>query len=341
MVRLVDACVRFERWLTPYVDDELDAVHCIEVEQHLAGCEQCRERVALGRAMRGSLRLGGRMQAPAGLRERLAAALDEERAEQAAAARPAHEAVPASLAGRKHQGAQLVQLKYIFPLAAAAMFVLILGGLWHRGDSPQADRPVAGTAATAASVQTEPSEPGPKAAPAFPISFPGDSESAELSWPFGPGGELTAASALAPLDGLIEDLVAHHVAQQPPETTDPRTLERYGRDVGVRVARPQFELYGGRYLGARMRPVIGNRAAVLQYMMRNSHRVTVYVFDPQRVPMQARLLEPRDIGTQHVFVGRLRGYSVAASSGNGVGYALASDLGDEESSELVLAAARR
>ena len=163
----------------------------------------------------------------------------------------------------------------------------------------------------------------------------------QSSWPFGPSGEVEQASFLAPLDGLIEDLVAHHVAPQPPETTDPRSLERYGRDVGVRVARPRFELYGGRYLGARMRPVIGNRAAVLQYMMGNSHRVTVYVFDPQRVPMQAKLLAPKNVGSQHVFVGRLRGYSVAASSGNGVGYALASDLGDDESSELVLAAARR
>jgi anti-sigma factor RsiW len=359
MVRLVDACLRFDRWLTPYVDDELDAVHCLEVEQHLAGCEHCRERVALACAMRGSLRMTAHRRAPAGLRERLHAALAEERdevegvpaAEAAqrrheapAEARPvlAAEASPAH-ASRKPQGAQLVKLRYVFPLAAAAMFVLILGGVWHRGQGSVSQRSGAGANGASVEARSEPAGPSARTASAFPISLPGDSESqsSEQSWPFGPDGEITAASALAPLDGLIEDLVAHHVAPLPPEITDPRSLERLGRDVGVRVARPQFEPFGGRYIGARMRPVIGNHAAVLQYMMRNTHRVTVYVFDPQRVPMRAGLLEARNVGSQHVFVGRLRGYSVAASSGNGVGYALASDLSDEESSKLVLAAAMR
>jgi anti-sigma factor RsiW len=381
MVRLVDACLRFDRWLTPYLDGELDAVHCLEVEQHLDGCEQCRERVSFGRAMRGSLRVVGRSRAPAGLRERLGAALDAERAESEgvapvaaqadrpskrgsaerssssrAAARAASAAAveprpePRSdeqvveLAAHKAQaqGAQLVKLRYIFPLAAAAMFMLILGGVWHRGELGPGQRPTAGAAATTGQGQSEAARSEPKLAPAFPISFPGQSESsADDGSSLNPTSEIAQASALAPLDGLIEDLVAHHASPQPPETTDPRGLERFDRDVGVRVARPQFESFGARYLGARMRPVIGNQAAVLQYVLRNSHRVTVYVFDPQRVPMQARLLQPRDVGTHHLFVGRLRGYSVAASAGNGVGYALASDLTDEESSKLVLAATRR
>ena len=383
MVRLVDACLRFDRWLTPYVDGELDAVHCLEVEQHLEGCEPCRERVSFGRAMRGSLRMVGHSRAPAGLRERLGAALDAERAESdgvplvaAHAARSAdrpssrgaahrsrgaaeRESSPAGvappveprsdeqvveLAARKpqSQGAQLVKLRYIFPLAAAAMFVLILGGVWHRGELGAGQHPTAGAAATEGHARGEAAGTEPKLAPAFPISFPGESESSsDDGSSLNPTSEIAQASALAPLDGLIEDLVAHHASPQPPETTDPRGLERFDRDVGVRVARPQFESFGARYLGARMRPVIGNQAAVLQYVLRNSHRVTVYVFDPQRVPMQARLLQARDVGTHHLFVGRLRGYSVAASAGNGVGYALASDLTDEESSKLVLAAARR
>jgi hypothetical protein len=41
-----------------------------------------------------------------------------------------------------------------------------------------------------------------------------------------------------------------------------------------------------------------------------------------------------------VYVGKLRGYSVAATERSGVGYALASDVGDDENTQLVLAAAQ-
>ena len=37
-------CMRLERWITAYCDDELDAVHILEVEAHLDVCEVCRER---------------------------------------------------------------------------------------------------------------------------------------------------------------------------------------------------------------------------------------------------------------------------------------------------------
>jgi len=41
-----------------------------------------------------------------------------------------------------------------------------------------------------------------------------------------------------------------------------------------------------------------------------------------------------------VYMGRVRGYSVAASERNGIGYAMASDLDDDENARLVLMAAR-
>ena len=90
-----------------------------------------------------------------------------------------------------------------------------------------------------------------------------------------------------------------------------------------------------------MRPVMeGHRAAVLQYIVGTNHRLTVYVFNAEGLPMRGRLLQQRDVGKRQVFVGRLRGYSVAAAESGGVGYALASDLDDEKSTELMLAAGK-
>jgi hypothetical protein len=48
----------------------------------------------------------------------------------------------------------------------------------------------------------------------------------------------------------------------------------------------------------------------------------------------------RDRDLHPVYVGRLRGYSIAAAEERGVGYALASDLNDDESAQLMLAAVR-
>ena len=73
-----DDCSCFERWLTPFEDGELDAVHTIEVEEHLERCECCRERVSFVRAMRGSLREEARSQAPSSLRDRLQATIAEQ-----------------------------------------------------------------------------------------------------------------------------------------------------------------------------------------------------------------------------------------------------------------------
>ena len=66
------ACRHFERWLTAYIDEELDAVHCLEVEDHLDDCADCREVIVHLRATRASLRGVMWVKAPSGLRERIA-----------------------------------------------------------------------------------------------------------------------------------------------------------------------------------------------------------------------------------------------------------------------------
>ena len=80
------------------------------------------------------------------------------------------------------------------------------------------------------------------------------------------------------------------------------------------------------------------RAALLQYTVEGNHRMTVYVFDPRALAMQATRLQPRVVRERPVYVGKLRGYSVAAAEKGGVGYALATDFDDDRSAQLVLAA---
>jgi anti-sigma factor RsiW len=318
-------CRRFERWLTAYVDSELDAVHALEVEDHLASCQGCQELVAFNEATRNSLRTECKMLASAGLRERIAASLrtvhastiaDEESqpgdsldasalplAEPVAEApSPRHAAaaplaVPTEAAVRTApaEASPLGRMRYMLPVAAAATFALLIG--------------------------------------AMRLQQPSHSDAIASGSPSG------VQYAGTSLDGLIEDLVLKHAHPPPPETTDPNGLERFDPYIGVRVRQPRFDKVEATYVGARM---MDERAAMLQYVLRNRHRVTMYVFDPRKVSSSSSTgrLERRQFGSQSVLMGRVRGYSVAASENGGVGYALASDLPDDESAKLLVMAAK-
>ncbi|HVY48782.1 MAG TPA: zf-HC2 domain-containing protein [Minicystis sp.] len=142
----------------------------------------------------------------------------------------------------------------------------------------------------------------------------------------------------AGFDTLIDDLVALHAHPLPPETTNPDELQQWDPLVGVPIRRPAFQPFGGHFRGARVLAHADRRAALLQYTVLGGHRVTVYVFDPRAVPVQATRLEPRLVRERPVYVGHVRGYSVAAAEQRGIGYALATDLDDEKSTDMVLAA---
>ncbi|HEV8244942.1 MAG TPA: hypothetical protein VGP93_04210, partial [Polyangiaceae bacterium] len=64
------------------------------------------------------------------------------------------------------------------------------------------------------------------------------------------------------------------------------------------------------------------------------HKATLYVYDPKRVPIEQRL-QQQMVRNKPVFVGSERGFSIAARANRGVGYALASDLDEPESAELI------
>jgi hypothetical protein len=154
--------------------------------------------------------------------------------------------------------------------------------------------------------------------------------------------EKTAESTALGVEAMLDDLIALHKHPLPPETTNPEELQRFEPLVGVPVRRPAFQPpFSARFTGARIHALRERRAALLQYTVSGDHRVTVYVFDPRVVPMmRSSVLQPRVVREKPVFVGKRGGYSIAAAERSGVGYALATDLNDAESADLVLAAAQ-
>ncbi|MFO0762802.1 MAG: zf-HC2 domain-containing protein [Byssovorax sp.] len=147
------------------------------------------------------------------------------------------------------------------------------------------------------------------------------------------------------IDGMIDELVSMHANPYPPETTSLDDLPRFDPLVEVKVPQPTFKLFNASFAGARLHslPPATRRAAMLQmlYTMRGGHRLTMYVFNPAVVSVRTTRLEPRmEPEKRVVYVGHVRGYSVAAGEERGVGYAIASDLSDDENAEVALAAVR-
>jgi anti-sigma factor RsiW len=148
------------------------------------------------------------------------------------------------------------------------------------------------------------------------------------------------ASASVGLDAVIDQFVDWHARPLPPEITNINDLPGFEPYVGVPVRPRALGTFGAKLLGGRILPVKEqNCAAMLQYTLDGSHRVSIYVFDPRIVGTRPSKLHPRVIGSVPVYVGQIRGWSIAAAERSGVGYAIASDLGDDASAELALAAA--
>jgi anti-sigma factor RsiW len=148
------------------------------------------------------------------------------------------------------------------------------------------------------------------------------------------------ARASVGLDAMLDQFVDWHARPLPPETTKASDLTGFEPYVGVPVRAPALSPFGARLLGGRILPVNDERvAAMLQYTLAGGHRISIYVYDPHYVRTSPSRLRQTVIGSEPVYIGHVRGWSVAAAEQRGVGYAVASDLNDEESAELALAAA--
>jgi len=142
-------------------------------------------------------------------------------------------------------------------------------------------------------------------------------------------------------DDFLSDLVAEHSRPPPPESTDPQKVDALGQYVGVPVHVAMFRRPNARFVGGRLLPVHQERAAMLQYEIQQGgqmRRVSVFVFDPRRIHVGGDDLTPTPVGSAEVRVGRANGYSVAVTQHAGVGYALATDMDEQRTAELALAA---
>ena len=302
-----DACKAMGLLLGAHLDGQLDAVKTLEVEGHIASCEICRERLALDRALRGSLKKAVKTTAPIDVRARMLAAMAGEmarvtaREDGASEAREASEsaldasASRASMPGRRPSMfvPRLRHWRTMLPLASAAALVMAWGAA---GKQPVVH------------------------------GMPDTMVPAGIS------------------DDLLRGFVAQHKHPLPPEQQDPKQVRQFERYVGVPVHVPQFQQKGGqnaRFVGARLLPVNGGEsAAMLQYEVQGQNgggvqRVTVFVYDPQKIQIGSAHLSPRAVGTSEVRMGRTDGYSVAVTQHAGVGYMMASDMDPESSASLV------
>jgi len=295
------------RLIEAYLDGELDPSSLVEVEAHLKGaangdgaCVLCRERLALGRATRQSLKrvvrtatteMGGRE----ALRTRALTAMMAEQGRQAAVTNAERVAYAGSQDGRFHW-------RTLVPIASAAALALFWGAA-SRG--PLADsRGLFG-------------------------GSPGDSRGASMR--AGIGG-----------DDLLADLLHEHSNPMPPQWTDPSDVRALDQYIGVPVRPSRFERNGALLVGARVLPVHQQRAAMLQYVIghgASQRRLSVFVYDPSKIQISGPGLAPRAGGTAQVRVGQASGYSVAVTQNAGVGYAVASDLGTDQSAEVAALAA--
>ena len=139
-----------------------------------------------------------------------------------------------------------------------------------------------------------------------------------------------------PVDELIDEFVSLHARPPAPQITEPGMIGRLEPELGIPLRLPMMGRVDTRWEGGSLVPVQASssqRAASLRYRI-GDHRVTIYVYDSGRYPLRARL-EPRVIQDLPVYVGTLRGYSIAAAERSGVGYAIASDFDCNRSAQLV------
>jgi len=154
----------------------------------------------------------------------------------------------------------------------------------------------------------------------------------------------------AAFESLIDRLVAYHANPLPPEVVDiDDAFRRFEPYVGVHMqGSPLRRPAGAKFSGARIYDLDVPRTAAIRYTAElrytlHGHRITLYVFDPHAVPIRVTRLKPRivpntvkrEVQPGPVYVGRVRGFSVVAAERSGVGYAMASDLDDDQSTQLV------
>ena len=293
-------CREVSRAVDPYVDGELEPSHVLEVERHLQACDTCSARASLRRSMKRSVRLAAQAdRAPTSLRARIARSSRALAATEAARARP-------------------TGLRAALPWAAAAAVAIGVGG---------------GIRAMGAMGQ-------------------GNGSSGSSGSIAGSNVEANVMSANASHAMLLDEFASYHARPLPPEELDPvRVNTVFSPIVGVPVhpssVTAGFEgfqaisssgMSGYTFAGARLMRVHNEAAATLSYTFGGS-RVTVFVFDPQRIQIKSACCLTPHLVNAHgqerlILMGRAKGYPLAAFERDGVGYAVSGDITESQVTEI-------
>jgi len=137
---------------------------------------------------------------------------------------------------------------------------------------------------------------------------------------------------------VAADIVAKHAKMTPLEVSGGNDQVRkwYADKVDFPVRVPQLCRQQQCSLrGARLSSIADKPAAYLVYDV-NGDKVSVFIFDATDLPIETRRRQV--IGNREVYFDQEHGYNVALFRDRGVGYAIASDLDQEQMMKLVSSA---
>lgn len=292
-------CGSIARLLGAHADGQLDAAKTLEVDDHLGLCERCRERVALDRAIRGSLKKAVKTAAPDDVRARMLAAMAGQmardgRMETAPESRPDGFDAGFVESGRPTTGraTMLRNWRTMIPLASAAAIALAWGFA--------SKQPMAASDSAA---------------------------------------RLGAGFSNDDVINQLVDVHSRPIRPETPDPKEVRAFEReVGVPVHVPQVQKNARFVGGRLLPMQGGERAGMLQYEIVQANGGVERVSLFIYDRRRVQIRSvDQFPPRAVGSAQVRVGQARGYSVGVAEHGPVGYAVVSDL-EDSSAEFVAAA---
>jgi hypothetical protein len=279
----------------------------LELQTHLDLCAECSGEVALSRAIRDSMRRAVLGSDSAELSEDFQARLRNVLAREAQIEREA----------QRSQQLRRLARQWLPRAGALALSSAALAVLWVRmNDNVEPTTDVSGSASA--------------------NNVSANSVSANSASADNVSANKAQNVALSPEEAL-DRMIDWHSAPPEPQVTRQELVPQLERDVGVRLPVVNLARYGALWQGGSVVRVRDDRpAAYFRYRTTDNHRVTVYVYNPTRIPLHASL-EPKIVREQPVYEGYRRGYTIVAQLRRGVGYAVTTDLEEPISAELVQA----
>jgi mycothiol system anti-sigma-R factor len=136
---------------------------------------------------------------------------------------------------------------------------------------------------------------------------------------------------------VAADVVAKHQRRMPLEVSGgaDQVQQFFNQNLDFNVRPPQFHNEPATLRGGRLTSIGDKQAAYLVYDI-HGNKVSVFIFDAGELPIEAR--RKAMIGNREVFLDEEHGYNVAIYRDRGVGYAITSDLDQDQMMKLVSSA---